>query len=186
MIGFGSRAGQSRSARDCQWSWSQAGCCPGHWSPVPGPFDPAIGASTAVPEPGRRPEGAPRSAAIAVAAAGAPPLLLALATAAGRGGRAAGAAGGSGVDGGNCNGVIAPVTRARSGLAGFEPPRGAMAAPPPLGLAGCHGRLMPCDSAPSVAGPVNDSQSPEVPWLAAFERAIARRRWNRPRNLPQG
>jgi len=87
-------------------------------------FDAPAGA-TGASEPA---EGPPLPLALAAAArrAAEPPALLA-----------------AGVDGGNCNGVMAPWDAVRTGLAGFEPPRGAMAAPPPLGFAGCHGRLIP-------------------------------------------
>ena len=83
------------------------GLLPGAFVPVPWPFDPAIGTSAALPEPGAAPKGAPRSAAIAAAAA-APPLPLALATAASRAAEPPAPLAAPGVDGGNCNGVIAP------------------------------------------------------------------------------
>jgi hypothetical protein len=97
---------------------------------------------------------APLPPALAAAASSAadPPALLA-----------------AGVDGGNCNGVIAPRAEVRIGLAGFEPPRGAMAAPPPLGFAGCHGRLMPCSDSSVAGAAVNDSQSFVVPWIAVLK-----------------
>ena len=63
----------------------------------------------------------------------APPLPPALAAAASRAADPP-ALLAAGVDGGNCNGVIAPRAEVRIGLAGFEPPRGAMAAPAAVGL----------------------------------------------------
>jgi len=87
------------------------------------------------------PAGATGTVEPAVTAA-APPLPLALAAAASRAAEPP-ALLAAGVDGGSRKGVIAPWDVLRIGLAGFAPPCGCVAGPPPLGFAGSHGRLIP-------------------------------------------